>query len=869
MRFCPQDLRLPAWGPYNKRYLGASHVTDPALGLRFDVNLFPGFYQRSLMIPRDVADCGAKAMHASVDLSYFCYRYELEWRDQVYIDAEFRSDGADMHILCHCRNRTDQPQTLSLNALMSIHACSFEHRESIPLAAHVGEGCRYIDAVDHAEAVCGGNIPADGLRRGERRGDGFVGGGFLSHEFFCREGHRVCYRFAPTATDAVGIRYRNSGDAAAELLLTVGDTSLPVSLPPSDGVRYEVVTLPTGTAKAAQTLRVEWRAGKADIDGFVLGGEEAVRAASFEPAFDGFSPTVTPCEGGAQLWFGRYGYRVRTSGATMILREIYSEDPGVVLESSIHSHVQRVFGDRRERKNVDFFLRPIFLDAMSEQTLEITVTALTPYDAPDAHENVAADPTPADPVCNPAGERYRVSQTVIGAITLTNVVYPIYCNRAYIRHNTPGRQWDSLYTWDSGFIGMGLATKSLARATDCLNTYLPPADAYPDGPYIQHGTPLPTQILLMAEIFSRGGDMAFLREFYPRARRQYRFIADRRTGPRAQGVGIFNLWDVFYNSGGWDDYPTQVLVHKNHLEDCVSPVVNTAMTALCARILRGFARLLGEPTVEYDADIEAIDHALNTRAWDEPSGYYGYVRRGEDGSVGILYDGGVNADMGMDGVYPYVAGVCPDERAARLLDNVRAGMMTPYGVSVVDVRAPYYSREGYWNGAIWMPHQWILWKALLDHGECGLAWDIARTGLEVWEREVSLTYNCYECFLIQNGRGVGFHQFSGLSTPVLLMWFEAYFRPFTVTGGFRAVITDRRQEGDAFSFRLRTDAPAPCVLLCLPENLPPLTPETENVTATPMVPGTWALRFTDAADVTVRVTPTADRTVLRVEAAGV
>ena len=32
------------------------------------------------------------------------------------------------------------------------------------------------------------------------------------------------------------------------------------------------------------------------------------------------------------------------------------------------------------------------------------------------------------------------------ATTLTNVVYPIYTKRSYIRHNTPGRWWDCLYT---------------------------------------------------------------------------------------------------------------------------------------------------------------------------------------------------------------------------------------------------------------------------------------------------------------------------------------------------------------------------------------------------------------------------------------
>jgi hypothetical protein len=36
------SLNLPEWGPYNKTYLGASHIADKKKGLRFDLNLFPG-----------------------------------------------------------------------------------------------------------------------------------------------------------------------------------------------------------------------------------------------------------------------------------------------------------------------------------------------------------------------------------------------------------------------------------------------------------------------------------------------------------------------------------------------------------------------------------------------------------------------------------------------------------------------------------------------------------------------------------------------------------------------------------------------------------------------------------------------------------
>ena len=181
---------------------------------------------------------------------------------------------------------------------------------------------------------------------------------------------------------------------------------------------------------------------------------------------------------------------------------------------------------------------------------------------------------------------------------------------------------------------------------------------------------------------------------------------------------------------------------------------------------------------------------MESVAWDETSGYYGYVL-----DNGILKIDGVNGDMGMDGVYPYIASISSVERSTRIVENIKKGMMTSIGVSVVDQRAPYFKKDGYWNGSVWMPHQWILWKALLDHGEIELAIKIADTALNVWKKEVDLTYNCYEHFMLANGRGAGFHQFSGLSTPVL-MWYNALYKPYTVTGGFMTLISQRQKEDE-------------------------------------------------------------------------
>jgi hypothetical protein len=90
-----------------------------------------------------------------------------------------------------------------------------------------------------------------------------------------------------------------------------------------------------------------------------------------------------------------------------------------------------------------------------------------------------------------------------------------------------------------------------------------------------------------------------------------------------------------------------------------------------------------------------------------------------------------------------------------------------------------------------MSHQWFFWKTMLDLGESDFAFKIAKTGLDVWKREVESTYNCMEHFIIESGRGAGWHEFGGLSSPVLA-WYSAYFSPGNFTAGFDTWIENKK-----------------------------------------------------------------------------
>ena len=165
---------------------------------------------------------------------------------------------------------------------------------------------------------------------------------------------------------------------------------------------------------------------------------------------------------------------------------------------------------------------------------------------------------------------------------------------------------------------------------------------------------------------------------------------------------------------------------------------------------------------------------------------------------------GENYNKGFDGVYPLVAGAVSGERKQKLISHLKNPdeLWTPAGLSAVDISASYYFDDGYWNGNVWMSHQWFMWKTMLDNGEGDFAFEIANRALDMWKAETDFSYNTYECFGIKTRRGGWFHNFGGLSAPICI-WANAYYRPGTVTGGLDLRIDEQKSSGDCADVRFR------------------------------------------------------------------
>ena len=834
------DLNLPAWGPYTKRYIGVSHIADAARGLRFDLSIFPGFYRRQVEVPNVLWESGYSPWEAAPDLTYFSHRHELIGRDELFCEIAFArpdddggDDTRDDARLWRARfvNRTDAPQNLVLHQMASLNfppPRAYTPEPLRPATIELPPGAGWLDALDYADLTFATPRPTDtlgydGRRRAEVRDHGFVGGGGIGQGFGAEAGDVVTFHFTtPRAIQAPVLiaRYRLARDAVSPFSLGFDDAARRVCRFSGNGeFRQERFALGDSLPTGEHTLRLAALGGAPiEFDGFAIVAARDASRVRFGMVEWQPQPTIVAntAARSALLHYPdlAHWYGLAWDFAPCEVRQFHAAELDSLLRATVHHHTSAEFFGAGEGHYTNIFCRPIVLAPGEERTLHgLACTGeraaverrIAAYrgGAIDAEQAFAtASRGVADLAPSPAGEPYRASQERLAATLLTNVVYPVYTRRRFIRHNTPGRWWDSLYTWDSGFIGLGLAELDRDRALDCLRAYLtPPGDL--DAAFIHHGSLVPTQHALFHDLWNRAPAPELLRELYPRLRQYFRFLAGREGSSTTDRFrsGLLQSWDYFYNSGGWDDYPPQVRVHAEKLEETVTPIITTAQAIRVAKILRHAATTLGldDDRAEYGGLIARWAAALQDHAWDEGAGYFGYVRHDATGApIGILrHESGENFNRGFDGLYPLVAGICTPEQEARLLGHLfnPARHWTPIGLTTVDQSAPYYRADGYWNGAVWMAHQWYFWRAALDLGRPDLARRIALTALDLWRVEVERTGRCFEHFIVASGRGAGWHHFGGLSSPVL-NWYAAYFRPGRLTVGFDAWLSELRVAPD-------------------------------------------------------------------------
>lgn len=838
---------LHAWGPYSKRYAGISHIPDIKKGIRFDFSVMPGFYRNRQLIPHVLFESSYYPWDINPEMTRITYRYELEWKDRIYTDVTYYIlDDNRTLVGINCVNHTEMPQNLVLNQMAYI-----DYRETQPqVAATNASHLQWYNAIDYIENEPVLKSPQyhlvyDGWQRNEERSVSSLDGSIVGRGFGRNKGDRLAYHvniLPGHEKGAIKFRYKVKQGEQATLHLK-GLVEQTVELKGTGN--FSFLSVPyccnrTGEHKleliSASTVGIS-------LDGFFVGDANEIESVDITSAPPAFTPEMETGKGQKDFIL-KYKdcenyYGVAWNYQHSEVREILNSELESFFRKKVHDHVSsRLIGDRKGHY-ANAFLRPIVLKPKSEQTIYMLVCTgdkeqvrreLSAFHStPDkfiAQIQSEQGPNPKDKLL-PAGKKYLFGNRLLQASLLSNIVYPVYTQREYIRHFTPGKNWNSLYTWDSGFIAWGLVDIDPAKAFECIKAYTTPPGS--ESAFIHHGTPLPIQMYAYFDLWNNNLSHESLAFLYPRLKQYFDFMVGNNpySNTQMKESGLLRTWDYFYNSGGWDDYPPQrELQHTWSQTAFVTPVVTSAYYLRAAKILRLAAKELGlkKDVKEYERTINRLSYALQNYAWDEESGYYGYVVHDSLGNAQDIfrYKDHSNFNKGLDGVTPLVAGICSPAQRERLMGHLFSSdeLWTEVGLSTVDQSAPYYKIDGYWNGAVWFPHQWIIWKALLDLGKGEEAYRVAHTALDNWEKECEESYFTFEHFIISSGRGAGWHQFSGLSSPIL-NWFAAYYNKGKVSTGFEVRITESKFNNNytryeaGISFDDATKPHERCMIVCM------------------------------------------------------
>lgn len=898
--FQTHDLTLPSWGPYTKKYSGISHIPAANDGVRFDLAVFPGIYRRRVDVPDVRFESGYHVWDASPDLSCYTLRHELEWKDRVYADISFAPLAENTRLIrAELHNQTETWQNLVLHYMAAAYDPIPSYRNfSIPGAeVTLPEKAALVLAKDYDDLRFAvprpqDNLNFDGLRRGEEPVEGFIEGYGIGMNFGCAEGRGSFGQMLPAGKgDWAGftfslkapldhpclcVRYINPSEEASIYTLPGGEE---LALPHAAQPAIAYVALNKPLAEGDTVLRLTaLGCGGAKLDCLILCETEDRDRISVTPRADGFRPTITrdPADQCMVLQYPhiRECYGIAWNDPNTELRQIRHDELDIFLRDTVQNHVSSTLWGNDKGHFTNLFFRPIPLKPGETKVIYgVVCSAENVNEAQNICRSVCWDTLESawqqaskamNPVhALPQGDQFALSQQLMRAVLCTNVVYPVYTRSQYIRHNTPGRWWDCLYTWDSGFIGMGLSQFSARRGFDCLRAYLT-APGDDEAAFVHHGSLVPTQFYLYAELLNQTRSLELARYCYPRLRQYYLFFTGQAGSSTTANLksGLLRPWDYFYNSGGWDDYPPQKALHEQHLEASCTPVITTSHAIRCAKILAQTAQLLGETEdgARYLADADRFQASLQNYAWDEDSGYFGYVRHDADGNpTEILRDGtGTNHNMGLGGASPLFAGACTPAQAQSLWEKLESSerLWSPCGLSTVDQSAPYYRKDGYWNGAVWMPYQWMFFKAALDAGRMEFAFKLADTLLHLWQEECGNSYHCFEHFMIESRRGAGWHQFGGLSSPVV-QFYAGYYRPGTLTTGFDTFVTEARWNGDYTQLDAKLQCTA-CgrtgILLVTDPSAEQLTLSQPDAQITRRWPGLWEICFQVTQPGTVELT---------------
>ncbi len=274
---------------------------------------------------------------------------------------------------------------------------------------------------------------------------------------------------------------------------------------------------------------------------------------------------------------------------------------------------------------------------------------------------------------------------------------------------------------------------------------------YRTGPYLDETIPYDNQLTTSApwfnwenwELYRHTHDKQFLAEAYRAGVRFYEYWLNHRD---ADGDGLCE----------WGGHAVLESVRDSKVAvwDQVGwPSNFEALDLNCmlvkeAKSLAHMARALGllQDVERWRNEIKRREERINASMWDDQTGFYYHVDRKNHSFTHHQKNDLKRQEI--IGFLPLWAGVAHRSQAAALvgaLTDTRK-FWRKYGVPTLSADDPYYDPQGYWNGPVWVPWQYLIFRGLVDYGYTKEARELAEKVVAAVDIQLKINHSFWEWY---------------------------------------------------------------------------------------------------------------------------
>jgi hypothetical protein len=244
---------------------------------------------------------------------------------------------------------------------------------------------------------------------------------------------------------------------------------------------------------------------------------------------------------------------------------------------------------------------------------------------------------------------------------------------------------------------------------------------YRTGPYLDEQIPTDGQLTTSApwfawqnwEVYKISKDKKFLTEAYQSSKKLYEyFLKNRDTDNDGLGEwganavlecvrdGIVAVWDEVGNPKNFEAVDLNIFLVSE------------------AKALSEMAKELGYKDESNKFLNDAINRTnlINKIFWDEATEFYYHVDKSNHSFTFKNKN-----DLKRKEIIAFLAlwaGVADKDKAEKLMKHLKNPneFWRPFGIPTLSADDSYYNPIGYWNGPIWVPWQYLIFRGLIDYG---------------------------------------------------------------------------------------------------------------------------------------------------------